>query len=175
MQAHTTGPAAELDELEALDIELESEVSVTRVKRGSPENPDSDKLLVDAINAVARLRDTVDRVTIFCELKRLLVNECGLLDQQIDTEQRDLAAIVQQGQARLSELQERKQSVVRALQIPAMRAGRAEERSPAAPSATKASPPPLARKGGTAASAARRNESRTPEQPLEHRLGRDPR
>jgi hypothetical protein len=130
------------------------------------DRPTSDQLLVEAINAVTRVRGSVDRVTIFCELKKMLVNDCCKLDQRIESEQLELAAIVQQAQARIGELQERRQTVVRALQVPALRTAslnprpveRVEAAPPmqgstvriASPSRPKSSPPPLARKGGSA-------------------------
>ena len=83
MQARNIESAAdwaEFDEIGGVEIELEDDALATCAKRRASELPESDALLVGALNAVARLRDTVDRLCIFEQARQMLENESALLD-----------------------------------------------------------------------------------------------
>lgn len=118
MQARNIESAAdwaEFDEIGGVEIELEDDALATGAKRRAPELPESDALLVGALSAVARLRDTVDRLCVFEQARQMLENESALLDQQIAREQRLVNAIIANGRARMQELHARRQTIRRAL------------------------------------------------------------
>lgn len=95
----------------AVQLNIHAESDRAGIAEGSAEPVllESDQVLVAALNAVARLRDTVDRIVVFSQLRQMLEHEQRALEQTVANEQGALDKVVREGQARINELRGRLQ------------------------------------------------------------------
>lgn len=99
-----------------LNIHNEFDRADVAEEPAEPAQRESDQLLVAALNAVARLRDTVDRIVVFDQLREMLEHERRALEQTVANEQRELAEVIRERQARIDELRGRMKYVVHILE-----------------------------------------------------------
>jgi len=100
-----------------LNIQAESETGVAE-DAAEPALPESsDQLLVAALKAVGRLRDTVDRIVVFSQLRQMLEHEAHVLDQTVANDQVALKKLIIERQAGLNELRSRRECLLRTLHL----------------------------------------------------------
>jgi hypothetical protein len=100
-----------------LNIHADSERAGVAEELAEPAQLESDQLLVAALNAVARLRDTVDRIVVFSQLRDMLEHERRALEQNVANEQSELEQVIRERQALVTEMRGRVKHLVHVLEI----------------------------------------------------------